>query len=292
MLGTRKNPIYATRISRRSVVRRRVAQVLIFAFAFTSIVVFGLTYYETHMTRFTYTSVTVTGADAFPKDDIKQYVESAIAGAYLGLFPKSSMLIYPKSSIEAGLLNAFPRLAVVGLSGADNHMLEAHVLERKPYYLWCGENLPDASAPRPDCYFVDLDGIAFTPAPQFSGPTYFEFYGPIQGDSVRAGNINKKPLGYYVIPGAEFKRVVSFKNALKAQGITANSLLSGDNGDYTLILQNGVKILFNKDRDYDRLAENLIASFDGGTLKEDDLKSPNSKISYVDLRFEDKLYFK
>ena len=249
----------------------------------TSIAFFS---WASHKPEITIKNIIVVGASSFVDKKIETYVEQKIRGDYLWLFSRANIFLYPRQGIKEGLLNTFPHLSKAHVSFDNFQSISVHIEERKPYYLWCG-SLEDE-----ECYFLDLDGAIFAPAPYFSGSVYFEFYGPIGGEKIRTQGIREAPLGFYFLPTQEFKRIIAFKNALGVIGILGERFFVREDGDYEFVLRNGAEILFNREQDFDVILNNLDAALGTEALENDDLTEENASLEYIDLRFNNKVFYK
>ncbi len=181
--------------SRRIKARQKIRKLLTVAVLVGCIVFSGFLVWVSRLPQLQIERIAVFGVSAFGKTDIEEFVEKKIHEYYFGVIPKSNIFLYPRNALLEELLDEFPRLEAVSVSREKEGVLSVRVLERKPYYVWCGEDVSSTE----NCHFVDLKGIIFSEAPGFSGNAYFIFYGPVRGVSVRETNTNQKPLGYYFI---------------------------------------------------------------------------------------------
>jgi len=276
-----------TRERRRTLALRALVAVVII------IVAIGGFSWASHWSEITIQDIRILGSLAFTDEDIREYIEGEITGRYWGMLSRANVFLYPKWGIESGLLNAFPKLSNVDVSFHDFQSITTYIEERKPHYLWCGEELPEENdAVLRQCYFLDLNGIIFTQAPYFSGNVYFEFYGSVLGQSVREENIHEPPLGFSFLPEEEFRRVIAFRNSLASFNIQAQKFIARDEGDYEFVIENGAKILFNKEQDFDVLLNNLDAALETEELNEEDLTGEDSSLEYLDLRFNNRVFYK
>lgn len=126
------------------------------------------------MPRLQVTNVEVAGAHVADPGDVKEFVMTELQGKKLFLLPKTSIFLVPEHRLEKDLKAQFSRFQTVSVSRKNFSTLVVTVSEYQGVYLWCSD---DAS-----CYFMDQNGVAFAPAPYFSGNAYPKiFVGQKQG---------------------------------------------------------------------------------------------------------------
>ena len=139
------------------------------------------------------------------------------------------------------------------------------------------------------CYFLDKEGYIFDEAPYFSGEVYFKFYGVPEPNT-------ENPAGSYVAKGY-FDKLILFKNTLTEINLKPAVIYIQDGEDAKILLSKdkasslAPEIIFKKDSDYQKIAENLKAALDTEPLISK-FKNNYSTLQYIDLRFGNKVYFK
>lgn len=250
------------------------------------IIISGLTYLS-RLPELNINNTTVTGGKILDNEDINKVVNKDLSGRYFTLFPKTNFLLYPKNKIENDLKNTFKRIDTVSANIHGTKNLYIDLKERTADYIWCGDT------PSPDvggCYLMDNTGYIFDNAPYFSGNVYFRFFGNISGvqnDMVIGSYFNKN----------NFQRLLSFKDILKSMKLDVSSLFV-KNDDYAefyissnIVPPEGPKIKIKVNDDLNKVAENLQAAIHTAPLSTN-LENEPSKLSYIDLRFGNKVYFK
>jgi len=199
-------------------------------------------------------------------------------------------LIYPKVKIKSDLVSKYKRLKDVSISIENVRTLDIAVSEYEGKYLWCGTQIPIPGDNSVDsqCYFMDESGYIFDQAPYFSGNVYFKFY----GDAGESGNA---PIGTYYLKD-DFTEITTFENNLKELGLNPTAFWPDTNNgeaDFSLSGNSGTspRIIFKIDADYDKLTENLQAAISTEPLRTE-LQRKFSSLLYIDLRFNDKVYYK
>ena len=105
----------------------------------------------------------------------------------------------------------------------------------------------------------------------------FELFGPLSGEGI-------DPIGRRFLDSLAFTKLILFKDAVAGYGGEAVKFAVTKDGDHIFILNNGSKIIFGADQDFDTLTGNLDAV--SATLPQ------NAPIEYIDLRYGNKVFFK
>src|SRR3989344_3437857 len=225
-------------------------------------------------------------------ESIRAVAVRETSGKYLWLFPKTNVLFYPKGTIKQKLGSEYPRLGEIDLSVKSDGVLFISVTEREPLYTWCG---PARNASHSDaggdtqqeiCYFMDKEGYIFDEAPYFSGDVYFKFYGA-------SGVVPLYPKSSY-FAREYFAGLLTMKDAVSEMGLEPVAFYLKEDGDAELYLAGGKtqpQILLRADVDMEVLAQNLEVALDTEPLKTR-FQKELSKLEYLDLRFENKVYSK
>jgi cell division septal protein FtsQ len=211
-------------------------------------------------------------------DDVAAVADAALQGNDLWLFPKRDFLLYSKDKVKQAITNAFPVFNSVNVSLKNPHTLSVSVTERVPKALWCAY---DGTQPDPltnDCYLMDASGYIYLKAPEFKGNAYVKYYGIIANDN---------PIGQSYLPNM-LSQLAAFTDGVRGLGLAPVALYAND-GEFTLYLADGGRIIFNSDSNL----EDTLANLD--TVLQNNLKSSSQKdspIDYIDLRYGNKVYFK
>jgi len=223
--------------------------------------------------------VSVIGNKTVSEEDIRAYVEERLKGGYATIFSRANVFLFQPAVLEKELLENFQKIENIDVSRDSLRSVVVEIDERKPYYLWC--TISTLKETRETCFFLDIDGLAFAPAPYFSGHVYFEFRKQL--------NDVTNPIGAYFLPETEFKRLISFRNSLRALDLEPHTLEIDEHGDYLFTLPLGAKIIFNPEQDFDLLFNNLLATFDTEQFR---AKTRYPALEYIDMRFRNKVYYR
>ncbi|MDO8594137.1 MAG: cell division protein FtsQ/DivIB [bacterium] len=256
------------RLARRE--RRKTTQkVLLLAILFAAAV--GAVLYGFSRPEFRIKTISVLGASRISDGSVRGAVEREISGTYLGFLPKAHTLLYPNTHLKSALLKAFPVFSSVSISLESLAAVRVSVHEREPRALWCQSES--------DCFLMDETGFVFAPAEPGTETLYYRL--------LKAAT--SSPLGTEVIDRKKLAAILSFLKELEDLGFDpALSDLKGGR-EIAVVLKGGVAILLNEG-EYDRALSNLRALLgEKGLLPRG---ASGLSVSYIDLRYGNKIYFK
>lgn len=223
---------------------------------------------------FRITTVAVSGASAVPPTAIQTLVQQDIAGSYLFFYPKNNILLYPKHTVRQQLLGQFPTLKSADVHAVTLHTIEVVVAERQPAALWCGNASTSA------CFLLDAEGLAYAPAPTYSGDAYKKY----------VGEVAPAALPWQYLAPASFHSLSALVDALakKESASTAARVSVDANNDVRLAFANGFVLLFTLGDDASKTLERFSLALTAAPFAAHSL----ADFEYLDLRFGDKLYYK
>jgi len=204
--------------------------------------------------------IEVVGAEVIGADAVAERVNEFISGHYLWLIPKNSIFIYPDGSLKEFLFKSFPRFSFINLSLSNPERLVVSVVEREPFALYCVQDV---------CYFLDESGFIFDQAPYFSQGVYFVY---------RSEVLFEEPIGKQFVSESEFWTLSEFIKTLEGETLEMGESL-------VLITKNGVKIIWNRGSDLNKLSVNLEAFLNNPAIDQ-------SRLSELDLRTENKVFYR
>ncbi len=220
--------------------------------------------------RFSITTVRVDGAQAVNAADVHSLIERDLIGDRYLLVPRRSMFFFPRAEIERDVLAKFPRIKTVVLTASFTPTLTASITERSPQYVWCASGI----AP---CQFLDAEGVLLGEAPIFSGAVYLEFDG---GSAVDGRFLSLEKI----------TAVSSFVSLLKRSQIEVVRAIVAGADEYHLVTKEGWQIYFRTAQSPQTLVENLEAAV--GAPEFIAKKKQALLLQYIDVRFENKIYYK
>jgi len=270
---------------KRKVIRNRI----IFFIILFLIFFVGLAFLS-HWKKINIETIQIQGNRVVETQQIENIVNETMQGKYFWLFSQKNSFIYPKEKIKNELKQQFKRLKDITISVDVNDLktLSIVVSEYDGKYLWCGINIPENFTSQ-QCYFLDSDGYLFDEAPYFSGEVFFKFYGKLDSDL-------QNPIGIH-FSQQYFEKIISLKEAMEKMNLKPSIFYLEDAEDGNIYLSsdnqppNAPKIIFKLDSDYNKLIENLQSAITTEPLQIN-LKDTLSSLSYIDLRFGNKVYFK
>ncbi len=223
------------------------------------------------------------GNHALTDAELWRVTESFVTGSYAGLFPKKNILLVNDAAIEQTLLTEFVRLENVRVEREGFHTLLVTSTERAPRAIWCG----DEEAIVRNCYYVDENALAFAIAPKLSGGSFITF--------TRA--FPERVLGKNLAPLEEFRAVRNFIESLVALGFHTERVAWRDDAIELFVRveledeQMGALVLkIPLTPPYDIAFSNLVSVTKTKDAESEPLSV--SDIDYIDLRFENKVFYK
>lgn len=233
--------------------------------------------------------IVVEGTHIIDSNEVKYQIQKDLSGKYLYLFAKNNVFIYPKFFIEKNLKSTFPRIQDLSIRLDGLNTLKVSINERTGSYMYCGSSMPEDNILKGDnCYFINTDGYIFDVAPYFSGNIYFKFYVPLTESD--------NPLGQSVLEKENFRQIISFYDGLQEMGLNPVSVTLDDEERYSFhLLQRPdggePEILFKKENDIKTIFDNLALAMKKEEFR-NQIISKYSTLSYIDLRFDNKVLYK
>ncbi len=220
-------------------------------------------------------NITVVGVNVVDPGDITEFVHQQLQGNRLFILPKSSIFLVPDHALEKNIKKHFSRLQTVYVQRANFSTLNVSVTEYQGVYLWCTDDTT--------CYFMDQNGVAFAPAPYFSGNAYPKIF---------TGSI--KVLPFQAVTSSQVATIALMRDRLSAIGIDPAEFHF--DGEHEL------------DVDFNHKGHPALLKFDPTTSVKDalvalytglrtnplasDFHDPNKVLQYIDLRFANRVVFK
>ena len=245
------------------------------------IFIIALLSYISHRPSIRISNIELSGSILVTQSDVQNETLHYLAGSYLWLFPKNNAFLYPHNALVKNLDNKFRRIETINIHLKNFHTLEVLITERKPFALWCQtveDSLPQIQNKL--CYFMDLNSVIFTEAPNFSGDAYFKYYGLITTDN---------PIGsLYISSSTEFSQIVDLVNNARDLKLEPQNLSAKSAEEFSLSLRGGAEIYFDVKEPVSKVSDNLKALMRTPALSNIKVDS----IDYIDLRFGNKLFYK
>lgn len=221
--------------------------------------------------RFAINDVQVLGAKEIPAESLTASVSQTVEGSLFKLFSKKNIFLYPKGEIKRTLSNTFPRIKNISLARSSlfAQAVMVTVEERRAFARWCSEA----------CYVMDEDGFIFA---EYSEGT------EVQTPYVfREGLLpDTQPIGQTFLR-VNIDDVVSLLSKLYEIGLEPSGVMILNENDFTVALVVGPTLYVPFAADSEAIVRNLRDAIESDTLK-----GAVEKLTYIDLRFGNRVYFK
>lgn len=187
------------------------------------------------------------------------------------IFPKDSVFLFPRGELE-NILKNFHRIKKFQLEVEFPAALRLSVEERKTWAVWCQSELKRL------CLLVDEEGFAFVSSPALSGKAVLKII----------DERNEDFLGKNVLPPEGFSKIRTFIGLLpRRTGEEIESVNIKISGNIiNLVLKSGWFLIIDDETDPAKALENLSLALNSK------IKESREKLEYIDLRFEDKIFYR
>jgi len=239
------------------------------------IAVFGGMIYVIRLPKLQVKTVEVTGEHVVDPGDITEFITTQLQGNKLFILPRSSIFLVPEHTIEKALQRQFPRLQTVVVSRKNFSTLTVTVSEYQGVYLWCTTDT--------ECYFMDQNGVTFSPAPYFSGSAYPKLF---------IGTLEQLP--FQALSPAQLTTVQLLLERLPSIGIAPLAFHFVNDHEVTIDFNhNGQQAMVLLDPNIDP-AQTITTLFTA--LRTNPLATkfhdPTQVLQYIDLRFSNRVVYK
>lgn len=270
--------------------RKRFLSKLIIAFVVLSILFAGFGMLS-GISQLVVNEVDVLGTESLQPVEIEQATLQSISGRQWLFYARANVFLFSKKGIVGTITKDFPRVYQVTSIERDGQKLTVSVEERHAAYTWCGQEAPTyiARFERNPCYFLDQEGFAFAPAPQFTEGVYLSIYGGMPQESDVVGEtINLRN---------NIADVYQILEILEDNGLRVHSLVLAPDGQHAFLLDISTstgeyaKILWNEDVPLTETLEKLSAALSEENFQKDFSERGNALL-YVDTRFNNRVFYK
>lgn len=253
--------------------RKQKKKSLVIALSVLGAILIALLVYVLWLPALRMQNVTASGPHA---EEARSIVQQQIAGTYALVLPRNSMFLIPEQDIREALLTAFPDVEAVSLTASDLNTLSATLLPRAGVFVWCGST-PEAAYG--SCFEANAEGLIFAAlSPEAASSSQaLRVYAPLadqEGDS---------PVRAHVEYAARIPDVLRFVKAAQTLGANVESFtLRGDEADLHTDAGTRITYVLGHEEQAAIIAASVFPQ----------LELNDGSVSYVDLRFEGKAYFK
>lgn len=184
---------------------------------------------------------------------------------------QGNLFLVTKNKLRNTLVNNFPRIASVDVTkDIFKKSIDLKIIERKEVGIFC----------KKDCYYIDKQGVIFEKAPQTSGALILVIKDYSEGEL----GINRN-----VVERGFIAELIDLRNYLSDQlGLKVLEFMigSGASEDLKVNTNEGWHILFDRSRDLQNQIEALRL------VLEEKIKEERTNLEYIDLRIENRVYYK
>lgn len=265
----RMTPLFSERQPRLRARRRKLKLVATLAAIVLGAGAVGGAGYASHTVRLTINDIVVSGVQALSADDVRAKAAETLSGSYFNLFSKRNIFLYPQSALESELASQFPRIETVTVSRAAllAQAITVSIQEREVFALWCEEAT---------CFALDRTGFIFAP------------HEPRDDLMVFKGGLvfGEEPIGQFVLRG-RFADTAQVLSALLNAGFTPHEIRIENDKDFSVLLKEGFVMRLSFESEKEEIVRNAQLA-----LQADAVRGRESELDYIDLRFENKVYYR
>jgi len=228
-------------------------------------------------------NIQVEGSSAEQNFKVRKFLHNSIFKTQRQLFSPFNHLLIDKEKLAAEVLFAYPELEKVSFANVfeSPNTIKAKVQAREPHYLWCQNDKKET------CFWADKKGFIFSKANiSAKESAFFKIYSKTF-DSKQI-LIAEKPLRTKIL-NEDLQIIEHLKKELETLKLKIQEInFKSDNEIIALAYTNGnhkLKLLFRKQK-INEQTQNLY------TVIHNALKEKLNKIEYIDLRFDNKIFYK
>ncbi len=266
-----KKQVTHSKIRDRRILLRKILLILILS---------GLAYggiYLCSNPRFAITNVVATGTVKVSNLALVSDIEQELGGWYGYVLPRANIYTYPKAGIIDRIYKQYPKVANVDISVQDN-ILNLKISEYDEDLILCSRIVAESALGK--CYLVSptgesIDTIDFsivTPRPYIISNKTFG---------------NKLDLGRQVISASTIEGVKYLITELSRQGIEARSIELAPRFN-KIQMAEGWYLVYDNEQALDVVVRNLGIAIGSEAV----MALGTSKLSYIDLTFANKIFYK
>ncbi len=261
--------------------RKKVALIALIALFIIVAACVGLGYLLFFANLLDVRTIDISGAEIIPSADLKIAAEEWLNGGFLGIARNKNLLFISAGELASELTAKFPRIDSVEIIKEFPHSLKIMIVERQSAGIWCfdsgGRPFGDSQG---KCFYFDKNGVAYAEATQSSGFLILNVV-DYRGQAVA--------LGSAVASEGWTKNIIMARELLLKIGVSVAefSIPSGSFDEFDAKTAGGWKILFSNSTDITKQITSL------GVLFRDKLPTASrASLQYIDLRIQDRIYYK
>ncbi|MEX1063774.1 MAG: hypothetical protein WD898_01055 [Candidatus Paceibacterota bacterium] len=232
-------------------------------------IVGGIIYALFFTSWFDVRNVSITGPEDSLRSDINVVINEWLDKDFLSISRRSNIFLLSLEELSAIMLSRFPKLDSVDISRKGQHDIEISASQRKPIGVWCTST---------SCAYFDQKGIAYAETGQSAGFLIL---------NVVDKRDNKIMLGSSIILDDWLQKIILAKELLLKPDINVSRFEIPENtfDEFHAVTPVGWKIYFSVSTDISKQVSALAS-----LLRE--RLSLAEITEYVDLRIQDRIYYK
>jgi len=221
-------------------------------------------------------NIIISGNNELSLEELKRVVENGKQGKYFGTIPKDNFLLIRSDKVKQLLSGEFRKIKEVSVLKRFPDTLMISLQERKALLVLCsGEN----------CFLIDENGIAYSQA-DFNSPEL------TQNHLIRISDksLGEIKIGEEVATQAYIQYVLKLKDSLQGIGLAVEdefwtpSLVADE---INVKVCDGQELYFSTQFSLESAVKTLDI-----ILKKEPLKTQQKDVAYIDLRTENKVFYK
>ncbi len=237
----------------------------------------GVWYIYSWTSLFTVTSYALVGVDPDKVQVLTDVVSRSSHTYTFGIIPNDKVLSYKKASITTAVISLIPELRSIEIKPVGFHTVRITITKWKPLFR------------TDDTTGVTDSGILFNTKEDLSS------YPLLQIASSTKKVIKNGTLSFFQIDGLDssfLRNLSEFEKKVTAVIFPVSTIVIDGNGDISLTDELGLsKVFVNKDADLKKAWSTLLSAIDTDPLKTK-LLNNKDKLSYLDVRFGNKIFYK
>lgn len=230
--------------------------------------------------------VTVVGGESIDHETVKMLATEQLGRSYFARIDRNNILLLPRRDLVNAIFSLNARIKSVDISVLEENILSIAIAEYQPAALWCKDIDNAVASSSRNCFHADQHGYIFAQAPEFSGYPFILFRTAIAGEEEEGS-----PIGLHILNEDEFAKLEILRDLLRKNNIIIHEITADGEGDYTIRTDMPWSIMWSSRRDPTKTAEHLQIALPEITEKMG-TGGGTSTPSYVDLRFENKIFYR
>lgn len=221
--------------------------------------------------------ISISGTKELVSEDIFKDLESSLGGKHLKFIPKNNFILVSKNELEKNLADHFRKIKLVVIKKIFPDTLAVDISERKSLILWCSGG---------PCYIVDENGYAYIGI-DLDSPEV------VQNNLIELVDTGARPItiGEKILNEKYVSFLISLREEIgKNAGININAEWHTPSmvaEEVEINTEEGWRLYFSGSVKPEKAIRTLKTFLDGEIGEE-----RRSKLEYVDLRVENKVYYK